>query len=258
MRKYVIGVIVGLAGAMAFASVASAAVTALNIGANITPTKQNKKVRGGVSVFYESNDAHAGDLLGQGGCLAGNNVACLAYPPSVSDVITFPPDLKFNPGKLVDCRLTAIQGQSAAGARAACSKSVVGTGRVVNKTLSGQTLTGVVTAFNGSPSGGNPSMYVHTDIAGVTTKPILNGVIRGNTVTLQIPPVPGAVIEHIDVSFPKKVTQKKRNKRTGKVTKTFYQSIKCSKRSWTVTSTNTYQNGQTLTDSKTYRCTQKK
>ena len=49
----------------------------------------------------------------------------------------------------------------------------------------------MVTAFNGAPSGGSASLYLHVDIAGSTTKPILNGVIRGNTLRVQIPPVPG-------------------------------------------------------------------
>src|SRR5512144_385996 len=48
MRKYVIGVIAGLAGALALSGVASAAVTSLRIESQDTPAKQDKKVRGPV------------------------------------------------------------------------------------------------------------------------------------------------------------------------------------------------------------------
>jgi hypothetical protein len=252
IRKYLIGTIACLVGVFAFSSVASGAVTALNVGLNITPKKQHKKVRGPASVFFESNDAHAGDFLGQGGCTAGNSVACFAYPPSTQAVLQFTRDVKFTPGNLPDCNLAAIAGKTTAGARAACSGSIVGTGSNVNRTLSGQTLNGVITAFNGAPSGGNPSLYLHVDIAGVTTKPILNGVIRGNVLTVQIPPVPGAVIEHFDTTLVRKVVGRKKGKRV------FYFSARCSKRNWSLTETVTYQNGQQLSDTVGDRCAQKK
>jgi hypothetical protein len=254
-RKYLIGMIAGLVGAMAFTSIASAAVTGLSIESSVTPAKADKKIRRGVSTFFASNDTHAGDLLGQGGCVgSGNNPACFAYPPSVQSVVTFPKSLKFFPANLPDCNLAAIAGQSTAGARAACPRSIVGTGFNINKTLSGQTLNGVITAFNGAPSGGNASLYLHVDIAGVTTKPILNGVIRGNVLTVQIPPVPGAVIERFAVTINKVVSGKKRNKKTGKVKKTFYLMGNCAKPSYTVREDVTYQDGTRLSATTPGRC----
>jgi hypothetical protein len=235
----------------AFSSVASAAVTALNVGLNITPKKQNKKVRGPSSVFFESNDLHAGLIPCPPG--TANTVDCGAYPPSVQAVLQFTSDVKFTPGNLPDCNLTAISGKTTAGARAACAQSIVGGGSNVNKTTTGQILNGVITAFNGAPSGGNPSLYLHVDIAGVTTKPILNGVIRGSTLTVQIPPVPGAVIEHFDTLIGKRVVGK--NKKTGK--RSYYFSARCSKRNWFVNETVTYQNGQQLSDTVQGRCKQK-
>ncbi|HEX5893641.1 MAG TPA: hypothetical protein VFY33_02345 [Solirubrobacterales bacterium] len=256
IRKYLIGTIACLVGVFAFSSVASAAVTSLNTTINLTPAKQKKKVRGPAGVFFASDDTHAGFLPCPPG--TANTDACRAYPPSVQAVITFTRDIKFTPGNLPDCNLSALSGKTTAGARAACPRSIVGTGSNRNLTTSGQTLNGVITAFNGAPSGGNPSLYLHVDIAGVTTKPILNGVIRGNTLTVQIPPVPGAVIEHFDTTIGKKVVGKKRNKQTGKVQKTFYLSAKCSRRNWTTTETVTYQNGQQLSDTVSSRCKQKK
>jgi hypothetical protein len=259
MRKCLIGMIAGVVGVMAFTSIASAAVTGLSIESSVTPSKGDKKIRNGVSTFFASNDTHAGDFLGQGGCVgSGINPACFAYPPSVQSVVTFPKSLKFFPGNLPDCNLSALAGESTAGARAACPRSIVGTGININRTLTGQTLNGVITAFNGAPSGGNPSMYLHVDIAGVTTKPILNGVIRGNVLTVQIPPVPGAVIERFAVTINKVVSGKKRNTRTGKVKKTFYLMANCSKPNYTVREDVTYQDGTSLSATTPGRCKQTK
>jgi hypothetical protein len=257
MRKYLIGVAVGLVGAVAFSSVASADVTALRIGASVTPSKQDKKVRGPVNVFFESNDTHVGALP----CPLGtaNTLACYAFPPSTQAVVTFPTDYKFFPGNIPDCNLASLVGKSTAGARAACPGSIVGGGGNVQQFSDGRRLNGVITAFNGAPSGGNPSMYLHIEFPGVETKPILNGVIRGNVLTVQIPPVQGSVIEHFDVTINgKRVTKKKKNKNTGKVTKSFYLAAKCSKKNWTTSETVTYQGGKTLSDTIPLTCKQKK
>jgi hypothetical protein len=252
IRKYLIGTITCLVGVFAFSSVASAAVTGLDVGLNITPKKQPKKARGPASVFFESNDTHSGDFLGQGGCMTGGTPACFAYPPSTQAVLAFTRDVKFTPGNIPDCNLSAIAGKTTAGARAACTKSIVGAGSNVNRTLDGRTLNGVITAFNGAPSGGNPSLYLHVDIAGVTTKPILNGVIRGNVLTVQIPPVPGTVIEHFDTRLVKRAVGKKKGKPI------YYFSARCSRRNWFVTETVTYQNGQQLSNTQSGPCKQKK
>jgi hypothetical protein len=262
MRKYLIGVMAaGLVGALTFPSIGAADVTALSITSPVSPSKQDKKVRGAVTTTFSSNDAHDSGNVDttpgeSDGCPPLSS--CRYYPPSVQSFITFPTDFKFDPGTLPDCNLSSLAGKTAAGARAACPRSVVGQGSNVNRTLSGGTLNGVVTAFNGAPSGGNPSLYLHVDIAGSSTKPILNGVIQGNTLRVQIPPVPGVVIEHFDTTINKTVVRRKKNKKTGKTTKTFYLSAKCSKRNWTTTETNTYQNGKTLTATTSQACQQKK
>jgi hypothetical protein len=260
MTKYAMGIIAGLVGALALSSVASAEVTSLSIGSQWTPAKQDKKNRGPAKVFIESNEAHAGAFKGQPGCEVGNEgLGCFAFPPTVQSLITFPKDVAVEPGNLPECSRASLQGKSTAAAMAACPRSIVGGGNSVGKSLDGGTLTGVITAFNGVPSGGNPSLYLHLDIAGVATKPILNGVVRGNTLLLQIPPVPGMVSEHFDTTLNPIVTGKKKNKKTGKVKKTFLISIRCSKsRTWTTTETITYETGKTLTDSASQKCKQKK
>jgi hypothetical protein len=184
-----------------------------------------------------------------------NSPTCLAYPPSVQSVITFPKSLKFDPGNLPDCSLSSIVGQSSAGARAACPKSIVGSGSNTQLFSDGRTLNGTITAFNGAPSGGFPSLYLHVEFPGVATKPILNGIIRGNVLTVQIPPVQGSVIDSITTTlFGKRVVGK--NKKTGQ--KRYYASARCSTGKWATTETVTYQGGKTLSTTVNNKCKQKR
>jgi hypothetical protein len=257
MRKYLIGVLAAMVSALAFSSVASAEVTALRIEANAAPSKQDKKVRGPLTVYFESNDTHAGTLP----CPLGtaNSTACYAFPPSTQAKVTFPTDFRFDPGNLPDCNLASLVGKSTAAARATCPRSIVGSGGNTQQFSDGRRLNGVITAFNGAPSGGSPSLYLHIEFPGVETKPILNGVISGNVLNVQIPPVQGSVIEQFFTTINGKiVTKKKKNKATGKVKKTFYLSAKCSKRNWTTSEAVTYQGGKTLSDDIPLTCTQKK
>lgn len=269
-RKYLIGVMAtGLVGAVALSGIASADVTELTITTQVTPSKQDKKKRGGVSVFFSSADKHEGTTVppGGAGCAPPATVTatCKYFPPSTRTLLTFPTDFKFDPGTIPDCNLASLAGKDAAGAKAACPQSVVGQGKSIVHTTTEAgtpagnpgTLNGTVTAFNGAPSGGAATLYLHVDIAGVATKPILQGTIKGNVLDVTIPPVSGTVIEYFDTTINKVISKSKKNKKTGKKTKTFYLSAKCSKKSWTTTSTNTYSNGKQLTDSFSQACQQK-
>jgi hypothetical protein len=253
MRKYLIGMVAALVGALALSSVASADVTSVGIVSNITPAKQDKKVRGPVNIFFQSSDTHTGNQP----CPLGtaNSPSCYAFPPSIQTSITFPPDLKFTAGNIPDCQLSRIVGQSTASARANCAQSIVGAGGNLQAFSDGRKLNGTVTAFNGAPSGGNASLYLHVEFPGVATKPILNGVFRGNNLTVQIPPVQGSVIEFFNTSLNgKRVVGT--NKKTGK--KTTYAMMRCSTGKWITNETVTYQNGKTLSSSVNNKCTPKK
>jgi hypothetical protein len=264
-RKCLIGVMaLGLVGAMVIPSFASADVTNLTITNSVTPSKQHKKTRGGVSTTFASIDTHSGITVPPGGpgCAPPAIVtsACKYFPPSTQSVITFPTDFKFTPGKIPTCNLASLQGKDAAGAKAACPQSVVGQGNTHIHTTTepgtppgnAGTLTGIVTAFNGAPTGGRPSLYVHVDVQGNTNKPILQGSINRNVLTTTIPPVSGTVIEDLTLTINKKLAQKKHG------VKTFYLSAKCSKKKWPLTETNTYQGGKTLTASTSGKCKQLK
>jgi hypothetical protein len=258
MRKYLIGVIAGLVSTMAFASAASADVTALRIEASATPSKQDKKVRGPVNVYFESNDTHSGGF----NC-SPLTTACYAFPPSIQARVLFPTDYKFDPGNLPDCNLASLVGRGTAAARAACPKSIVGTGQNTQVFNDGRRLQGTITAFNGQPSGGNPSMYLHIEFPGVETKPILNGVISGNVLNVQIPPVQGSVIDQFFVTVNGRTVVGKSKAKKGsasaaaKPKKKYYLTAKCSKKDWTTSETVTYQNGKQLTDTVPLTCKQK-
>ena len=266
MRKYLIGVLAGgLLGAVALSGISSADVTTLTSTGKVTPSKQDKKKRGGATVFFQNVDTHDGVTVPPGGpgCAppAAVTTACKYFPPSTQTVIQFPRDYKFTPGTIPDCNLSSLAGKDAAGARAACPGSVVGQGSSVVHTLTEAgtppgnpgVLNGTVTAFNGAPSGGNPTLYVHIDIAGVATKPILTGTFTGPRLTVAVPPVTGTVIESFNTTIGKRVSL--RNKKTGK--KTFYFSARCSKKKWTTTVTNTYQGGKTLSSTFSQKCKQR-
>jgi hypothetical protein len=267
MRKILIGALAAVVGAAVIPSIASADVTALSVTNTVSPAKQFKKVRGGVTTTFVSKDTHSGITLPPGGpgCdpppfgSGSVTAACKYFPPSVQSVITFPTDFKFTPGKLPACNLASLQGKDAAGAKAACPRSVVGQGNTHIHTTTetggpsgnGQ-LSGVVTLFNGAPTGGRPSLYVHIDIAGNTNKPILTGSINGNVLTTTIPPVPGTVIEDLTATINKLVVKK------SKGVKTFYLSARCSRKTWALSETNTYQGGKQLTASTSGKCKQLK
>ena len=239
---------------MALSSVASAAVTGVSIQNTVTPSKGDKKIRSGVSTFFSSNDTHEGFLPCPLGTAA--SPTCRAFPPSVRSVLTFSKNIRFNPGNLPDCPLSRLVGQSTAGARAACPQSIVGSGSNTQLFSDGRTLNGVITVFNGAPSGGFPTQYLHVEFPGVATKPILNATIRGNVIDTQIPPVQGSVIERFAVTIDKVVTGKKKNKKTGKVKKTFYASANCAERNYTVREDVTYQDGTMLSSTIPGRCKQ--
>jgi hypothetical protein len=258
MRKILTGVMAaGLVGAMVIPSIASADVTKLTITNTASPAKQHKKVRGAATTTFTSIDTHEGFTLPP--ATSCTTSACKYFPPSVQSVITFPTDFKFTPGNIPACNLASLQGKDAAGAKATCPRSVVGQGITHIHTTTenggpngnGQ-LSGIVTVFNGAPTGGHPSLYVHIDIQGNTNKPILTGSINRNVLTTTIPPVPGTVIEDLTVTINKLVAKKKKGVRT------FFLSAKCSKKNWPLTETNTYTTGKTLTASTSGKCKQLK
>ena len=244
-RKLMIGAAVGLVGVLAAYGISSAAVSTETYSATAAKTKQSKKTRGPIGPFNVIVDR----------TYSGSGVASVT-PPPVQNVLVFDRDFKFDPGKLPQCSTASLVGKDAAGARAACPKSIVGQGAATVHTALGQVLPAIVTAFNGVKSGGNATILLHVDIQGSTTKPILTGTLSGRTLTVQVPVVQGTALVHFPTSIKQLVTKKK--KVNGKVRKTFYISAKCSHGSWTSTNTTTFQDGSTKSETFTQKCKKKK
>jgi hypothetical protein len=257
MGKYLIGVALGLVGALALSSTASAAVTGVTLTATATPTKQDKKKRGGVAITLGIAEAHDGLTFPPGGqgCMPPTltTSACKYFPPSHTSVINIDPDFKLTPGTIPRCAPASLTGKDTAGAKAACPRSIVGQGTSEVHTLTETTpLFGTVTAFNGPPSGGNPMVLLHMDIDRSTTSPILTAILRGNVLTIQGPVTPGAVLTNLTTSINRQVSLRKGQKRF------FFVSAKCSKRRWQSSATVFYTDGTQQTGSTTQTCQQKK
>jgi predicted small secreted protein len=241
-RNLMIGAVVGVAGSLAIAGIASAVVDSQTYSSVAAKSKQDKKVRGPVGQFVTNVDTQYSGTFS---------------PPATQTVLTFDRDFKFNSGKLAQCNLASLAGKDAAGARAACPKAIVGQGSAVIRTLAGGTLNAIVSAFNGVKSGGNSTIYLHTDVQGSTTKPILTGTLQGNTLVVQVPVTPGTAIVHFDTTINQIVSLRKKNKNTGKTVKTFYVSARCSDGQWDHSETTTYQGGVTKSAAFSQKCKKK-
>jgi hypothetical protein len=239
-RKFLIGAVLGVVASLAVSGIASAAVQNQTYSSVAAKTKQDRKVRGPVGEFKTDVDTfYAGGFT----------------PAANQTVLTFDRAFKFDPGNLDECNPASLVGQTSAGARSICGDSQVGQGTATVTRLDGVALPAVVSAFNGVPSGGNPVILLHTDVSGVTTKPILTGTLNGNVLTVSVPVTPGTVITHFDTSI-NQVKVKKANKKKGKPAK-YYVSAKCNDGSWDHSETTTFTDGSTKSSSFSQKCKKK-
>ena len=227
-RKYLIGALAGVIGVLAFSGVASAVPTSQTLSTTLSPTKQDKKVFGGVSLHNIISTNF-------------DNFATSQSPKTTT--FSIDPNVKFVGGNIPVCALSQIQNKPTATAQAACPQSITGGGSVE---VNGGALKGTVTFFRGaSPQ----DIFVHTDIGGALILDII-GQISGKTLTFtNIPNTPGNVLTKFDTTFNKRKTGKK----------TWYVNARCGKKKkWTTTETTNFYSGETLSASSSGKCTQKK
>jgi hypothetical protein len=222
-RRYLIGALVGVVGALAISGVANAAPTGQTLAEQLTPAKQSAKTFGGVSLFTDLRTTL-------------DNPATTQSPRQT--VFTIPKDVKFTAGNIPACPLTAIQGKFDAQARAACPQSITGQGNVE---VNNGAVKGNVTFFSGGPT----TIYVQTDIGpGATTLTII-GTIQGQILTFSnIPNTPGLVLTRFVTTFNKRKTGKK----------SFYVSARCKKGKWATTETTTFYSGEVFSATATQKC----
>jgi hypothetical protein len=233
-RKYLVGALLSVVGALVVSGTASAAVTGQGYTVTTSPAKQQKNVFGPVGSFKNVVDTNY---------TGGFN------PFGTQTVLTFSKDIKFTPGNVPQCNLAAINVVPQSVSDAQCAASKIGTGSAI---INGGALTGVVAAYNGTPSGGSPTIGLHTDVSVGGTysfSTTLIGVLntRANTLTVSIPPT-GTAITHFETT----ITKKKSGKNT------YYVMARCKKKKWTNTETTTFNDGSSTTASSTQKCKQKK
>jgi hypothetical protein len=230
-RKYLIGALLGVIGALIVSGTASAAVTGQTYSVTTSPPKQDKKVFGPVGAFTNVVDtAYSGGFT----------------PVANTTVLTFTKDIKFTPGTIPQCPLASVNNKPQATAKAACPGSIVGQG---SAKINGGALNAVVTAFNGQPSGGQPTILLHTSVNNDALDPVLTGVLNtsSNTLTVAIPNT-GTAITHFDTTINKVKSGKK----------SFYVMARCKKKKWVNTETTHFQDGSSTTATSIQKCKQKK
>ena len=234
-RKYVIGALLSVIGALVVSSSASAAVTGQTLTTVTSPTKFDKKTFGPVGSFANTVDT---------------NYSGGFAPNGTQTVLTFSKDIKFTPGNIPQCNLSSISTVPEAQSDATCGASKVGSG---SATINGGLLTGKVAAYNGTPSGGSPTIGLHTDVftgtGAYAFSTTLTGVLNtgANTLTVAIPPT-GTSITHFTTTIGKKKSGKK----------TYYVMARCKKKKWVNSETTHFNDGSSITATSTQKCKQKK
>ena len=235
-RKYLIGALLSVVGALVVSGSASAAVTGQSLSVNLTPPKQQKKVFGPVGSMKTVVDT---------------NYAPGPFSPTGTQTqLFFSKDIKFTPGNIPPCNLNLISTKPQSQSDATCGASTVGSGAA---TINGGILTGKVAAYTGPTIGGSPTIGLHTDVfTGAGTyafSTTLTGILNlsANTLTVSIPPT-GTAITHFETTINKRKSGKK----------TFYVMARCKKKKWVNSETTTYNDGSSQSASSTQKCKQKK
>jgi hypothetical protein len=220
MRKtsYLIAALSLLVAAIAIPATADAAVATQTIKASFTPTKLSASRKTPTSINLRVDTDTTWDSYGPG---------LDPTPAAISTDVDFDASGFFNPKLVKTCDLSKLAGTTSDQAIAACGPAQVGTGSAALKGLLGD-LQGVVTVFNGIPSGGAPTLYLHTRVSIPPLTQVLVGTLSksplGKPYGMRLHvPIPAAqigggseVITHFDTTVGKKVkvTKKVKGKKT--------------------------------------------
>ena len=231
-----------LVGAVAVSSVASAALTRSEVKVAVSPAKQLAKTPGGVSIRVDSETAY------------DSYVPPPNSPSSyvIRTVLHFDNDFSFFTTPYPQCSRSAINNASTDAAKAACPGAMIGTGAATLDGVVGPA-TAVVTAFNGVPQNGLPTVLFHSRAGPpLNATTVLVGVLEpserggdfGKQLDITVEPIAGGyeVIKHFDVTVGKIVT-KKANKKKGKPAK-YYAAARCKdkNKTWDFVGDSTFQN----------------
>jgi len=131
----------------------------------------------------------------------GNTVTDVAnpagLPPKVTEVVTKfdPKDIRFNPDAVPTCDISQLEAQTTQGAIDACPKAKVGSGTAVATLPFGTggapvEYPSVITAFNRA---GGDGILFHARSDALGTAIVLDGTLKGTTLTVSVPPIGGGV-----------------------------------------------------------------
>ena len=220
MRKklYVTGALGVLAIAVAIPATAMSTVTSQTITSTVTPTKLSKSKKtptpASIAVAVDAGWSSFGPPPNP-------------TPAPVETDVDFDSDMIFNTKPVKTCAPSALSGTTTEQAKAACSASVVGGGTARLNGIIGN-LTGVVTAFNGTPVGGKSVILLHARVSNPPLTQVLVGTLDKSPLgkpygsRLSVP-IPAAqlgggleVITHFDTTVNKKfkITKKVKGKKT--------------------------------------------
>ena len=251
MRKHLIWVLalaVGLsATAIAYATDSTGSDFS-ELKTTVSPNKQSKTKFGKASLFVETStlsNANPGTPTSPG------NV-----PVATTNVkLTFDKQLKFTTKGLPQCKVS-LEGTTTQSAIQLCKSSQVGGGAATACIGSaGSPCNGkvafVVTAFNGPPKGGKPTIILHSRNNGLALTTVLVGTLDPKTNVLNVP-IPASVYTLATITdF--KTTVGKTYKSKGK--KYNYVGAKCSKGKYTLKGVFSYVGGEPTDNvSTTYPC----
>ncbi|MGH2955876.1 MAG: hypothetical protein ACRDL6_02640 [Solirubrobacterales bacterium] len=262
-RKYLMGLTLALATSVAVAGTAHAAVLGQTLTVAPSPTKQAKKKFGA-------------------GALDVNIATTHSFPQPAAQTaqqtdVDFDKDYRFTPGKLPQCNPASLANTTTAAAQAACPGSQVGSGDATLCSSAGGcgalSIPAVVTAFNGTPSGGNPTFLLHVKAGGIAAAVpnlVLVGTLInspaggefGKRLSVQVPDTSsqGVQLTNFHTVVPKTRSQKPKKKK-GKKKKParYYIEARCSDKSWQFQETTLFRaGGGTATGTATVPCKQKK
>jgi hypothetical protein len=227
-RYCVIGATALLGVAVAIPTMAQSAVTSQTIKSVVTPSKLSvsKKTPTPASIRVDTDSSW--DSF---------SPAPNPTPATVSADIDFDKGMIFNTKPVKTCDLTKLAGTTTDQAKAACGPAQVGQGSANLNGIIGA-LSGVVTAFNGTPTGGSPTIYLHTRVNNPPLTQVLVGTLTKSPAgapygTRLHVPIPAQqlgggleVITHFDTTvdrkfkITKKVKGKKVKVKSGYVTAT--------------------------------------
>jgi hypothetical protein len=226
-KRFLVGTALGLIGAFALTSVASAIPISQSLFVHVSPSKGDKKKFTGASQHTIISTVY-------------DNFATSQSPRQT--VFTIPSAVKFVNGNIPACQLSQIQGKFTAAAQQACPQSITGGGSVE---VNGGAIGGTVTFFSGGPS----TIYVQTDIGPGATSLTIIGTLAGKTLTFSnIPNTPGLVLTKFDTTFNKRKSGKK----------TWYFMARCPKKVNSTTETTTFYSGEVLSATGSQKCKQTK